>query len=468
MAPVFDNSWRTGPLGDWIEQISGAPIQEKGYARAIENWARLITALPDAAKHPENSSTLSGAQKNSFRILLEWWNGETQDESLSRAARDSIEKTASSAETDYLDVDRDKSRLKESTYHQSLFLLFELEFVHECRLLQKDNWEEFQGLLHAQREKCAQFAALQRIAHSFLADETNTYSHPASTVSSGVTIQRALALPILLQNTIGACIEPCPWLRTHEEKGRRPFYLWDVEKRCTIQVDQLDTPPDYICISHTWGRWLETEKLPVEIKGVPWLVPQNKKFDVLALPDMLSEAMETGYIWFDLLCIPQDRSVRALIEISRQAIIFSNAISAIAWLNDAESWDGLRTTARWLSLFYLHTSVAENASAYRLPDLPDPYETEDNPIELVVWDAEGSREEFEGDPVVENSAQPWFSSLWTLQEACLRPDMILCDKHWKPLVAGQSTAITLDHLITLINFITRGTYKNSVLKLEVM
>jgi hypothetical protein len=182
---------------------------------------------------------------------------------------------------------------------------------------------------------------------------------------------------------------------------------------------------------------------------------------------MLFQSMEGGYIWFDLLCIPQDRSVRALIEISRQVVIFSNAISAIAWLNDAVSWDSLRATARWLSLFYLRTSIAKDASQYPIPDLPDPDEVGDNSIELAIWRGEGSQDEFQGEYLVENDAQPWFSSLWTLQEVCLRPDMVLCDKYWKPLVAGQGTAITLDHLIALINFITRGTYKESARKLEV-
>jgi Heterokaryon incompatibility protein (HET) len=470
MAPVFDNSWRTGPLGDSIEQVLGVPTQCKGYTRALENWNRLMGSMQDISTQVQYRRTLSGAQKNSFRLLLEWWNSETQDESLSRAARDSIEETAgkSGEGSDHLDIDREKSRLKESTYHQNFFLLFQLEFVHESRLLQMDNWEEFLGLLHAQREKCAQFAALQRIALSFLVDEASASSNAVSTVPSGMDSQRAPTLPVLLKNIIGACIEPCPWLKSHETEAGHPFYLWDVEKRCTIQVDQKPIPPHYICISHTWGRWRKKKESLVEIHGVPWRIPQNSKFDVLKLPDMLSQSMGVGYVWFDLLCIPQDRSVRALTEISRQAVIFSNAISTIAWINDVESWNGLRAVAKWLSLFYLHTSVAEDASAYSLPDLPDPYEIEEEEIELFTYMAGNSQnEEADEDLSFDGSPQPWFSSLWTLQEACLRPDIALCDRNWKPLLAGPNVAITLDHLVALSNFIARKTFRATVLEVKV-
>lgn len=43
----------------------------------------------------------------------------------------------------------------------------------------------------------------------------------------------------------------------------------------------------------------------------------------------------------------------------------------------------------------------------------------------------------------------WFSSLWTLQESMMRPDMIFLNKQWEPLVTGARLAVTLGSLSSL-------------------
>ena len=72
-------------------------------------------------------------------------------------------------------------------------------------------------------------------------------------------------------------------------------------------------------------------------------------------------------------------------------------------------------------------------------------------------DAEGTPEapwvfETRHDQIV--TPDRWFTSLWTLQEACLRPDMILCDKNWD-IFGLQSkddkVSILLDDIIALLS-----------------
>src|ERR1700735_2606351 len=99
---------------------------------------------------------------------------------------------------------------------------------------------------------------------------------------------------------------------------------------CTVEVSNLKEVPRYACVSHTWGRWRE-DKPPVRLPGVEWLVPTNTRVRVQNLPQQLKDSFASGYLWFNLLCIPQDRSPLALSEIARQAEIFGGAISAIAW-----------------------------------------------------------------------------------------------------------------------------------------
>jgi hypothetical protein len=43
----------------------------------------------------------------------------------------------------------------------------------------------------------------------------------------------------------------------------------------------------------------------------------------------------------------------------------------------------------------------------------------------------------------------WFTSLWTLQEVCLHPDMVLCDRDWESLTISQSFMVPIDHIVVL-------------------
>lgn len=80
--------------------------------------------------------------------------------------------------------------------------------------------------------------------------------------------------------------------------------------------------------------------------------------------------------------------------------------------------------------------------------------------ELPAWilDLDGGNREVElelaSDPEdarTELSIDGWFSSLWTLQELCLRPDMVLFDRQWHAFTLGGpgNQAIRLDDLVAL-------------------
>lgn len=43
----------------------------------------------------------------------------------------------------------------------------------------------------------------------------------------------------------------------------------------------------------------------------------------------------------------------------------------------------------------------------------------------------------------------WFSSLWTLQEICLRPDMWLVNRDWELLTVGNGVPVSFDTLVAL-------------------
>lgn len=141
-----------------------------------------------------------------------------------------------------------------------------------------------------------------------------------------------------------------------------PYYLWDIRNERTVEVESLIHCPEYICISHTWGRWVDESKPPFQIPGVPWPTPRVKRerFNVEALPQNLQKLGKGDYVWFDLFCIPQVARKdnrwyeeeyrkrygeevldhwreRADDEIAHQSSIFHGSTGCIAWLNDIQN-----------------------------------------------------------------------------------------------------------------------------------
>lgn len=44
---------------------------------------------------------------------------------------------------------------------------------------------------------------------------------------------------------------------------------------------------------------------------------------------------------------------------------------------------------------------------------------------------------------------PYFTSLWTLQESTLRPDMVFCNASWQNLQVNDSEPVSLGHIVAL-------------------
>ncbi|KAM3557792.1 hypothetical protein ARSEF4850_004911 [Beauveria asiatica] len=156
------------------------------------------------------------------------------------------------------------------------------------------------------------------------------------------------------------------------EDSSLPHYLWDVERSETRPVEDIykstGKRPNYVAISHTWGRWKMKGQLE-HLSGVPWAIPKNTRFDVGKLPQILKENFPRKYIWIDLLTIPQgsEEKERKDEEIRKQTSIFHNANVAVAWLNDVEHWDGLASTVRFLCFYLLKGSASGESHIEALP-----------------------------------------------------------------------------------------------------
>lgn len=213
------------------------------------------------------------------------------------------------------------------------------------------------------------------------------------------------------------------------------------------------TEPAYVALSYTWGRYmLSDDELPhvkpLSIRGVDWPIPRVNPvthFSVLEFQGIINEVMRppdrffhfTDYrwrqrtwnrrlmntlyrfldnhrwayrfLWLDIACIDQRWTRTTMLEIGRQARIFRYADQSYAWLS--------RTSTATLrpALYNLRAAV------YGLQNEP--------------WTKEGSRG-FHSRPWLRMAIDsltglmndPWFSSLWTLQEAFLCNQAIILSR----------------------------------------
>jgi hypothetical protein len=426
---------------------------------------------------------------------------ECQDRHLTTAAIDFITARAAGI-SDNLDA-QTSTRILESSYHTHLFQLFEKEF---CSPPTKPaSSSVYPSDLPRRRNDAAVCASNQRIgnkcynarqlfsAHSQLPpdqhppndqlnkssdDESAGEDLPTSFVenneASNEPMQRftqALQWPRRLAQALfahpppvplGATLEPCPWLEATEKGSFLPHFLWDVSKRETVKVSPLKEVPEYTAVSHTWGRWRlrpppdsppgSPPPPPLPVDNVPWPVPQNSLFNVQDLPEILSTVPGgSPFVWFDLVCIPQvpredTKSELAKLkrqEVARQASIFSRAKHSVVWFSDVVNFQALQIAVYWMSLYLLEhpqhngldvdaTFAAANDAAGRLPQPPTSH--------ILTFDSSVRRGWKE---------HGWLSSLWTLQEACLRPDMWICDKGFHVLNANGTSPLSLDELLAL-------------------
>ena len=235
---------------------------------------------------------------------------------------------------------------------------------------------------------------------------------------------------------------------------------------------------------------METKGVNV-IPEVPWRVPKNARFDVVRLPDTfhkLKDRFTTEYIWIDLLCIPQqadDPQLASIIpeEIAKQAAIFQNATTCIAWLNYVTHWVAEYCTLGWLGGKY---AVLGSQPGMCIADtLIEAAEHGCNlPLQLTalskptfgypMWRRKLLEEHDrlhkwwrrvrKRYPYYHFEPSDWFSGVWTLQEAYLRPNMVLANKDWSVLCDPAGEPISFEELFSLNHVVwSLGSYGTQVI-----
>lgn len=203
--------------------------------------------------------------------------------------------------------------------------------------------------------------------------------------------------------------------------------------------------PKYNAISYTWGRFeLEKGQEPhihgLDISGVEWDIPRitpahfsrNQLREVLdkatgvytAGNSYITDSSPVEFVWLDVACIDQRFNTESMLEIGRQAKIFSNALCVYVWLAGTSATT-LGEIATQFDDVWDRTSesiVLGPNSLRRIQTANGTWRTaniqEHKNTRHIVAVAEGVIRD--GLVLIKTlTNDPWFSSLWTLQESYL-------------------------------------------------
>lgn len=441
----------------------------------LEEWAN-GEATEDLVK-----GYLSTAQYHSFIILQDWIHSKYELEAVAHPfARWLHDADVATLGHELLDEDdgveaRDSHIMHKGFRHASLYQkllsdLFRKEFSPAHWVGERYRQKETHGInfhnhefgdLDYCRHRAWQVCVSQRVAWKFTILDWNQGLENSTT-------SQVFENPLERKNY-------CPWL--HKDKTREGFprYLWDVAQKKTVDTSEFAHRVPYTCISHTWGRWRRKEW--VDVVGVPWRVPLNSRFNIEELPVTfysMKDRLTTDYIWLDLYCMPQetnDPQIAAILkeEIARQAAIFQNAASCIAWLNYINHWVAEYCAIGWLCAQYFEMSSGPGMQNSNTSLLQAAIHGSQLPLQLarldkptfgyserramfVRWRNEYnkmSRKMKKRGPYYHFEPSDWFSGVWTLQEAYLRPNMVLADKNWTILSDPSGQPIALEELFAL-------------------
>ncbi|KAH7464033.1 hypothetical protein FOMA001_g17948 [Fusarium oxysporum f. sp. matthiolae] len=196
-----------------------------------------------------------------------------------------------------------------------------------------------------------------------------------------------------------------------KELKSRPKWLWDSETKKTVLAEDYMFDQGYVAVSYTWGRWRDSW---CTIRGTPWSVPTTKSrnpstpeivcnFNIEDMMDILCRMPNVRYFWIDVLCINQkpqtmEQKKEKKAEIDKQGSIFKEANGVLVYLWSVDEGAQFKSAIRELGnmmCWYWQIAMARTKHDAHKPCI-------DESAKILRQD-------------------PWFSSLWTLQEMILAP-----------------------------------------------
>ncbi|RDW62523.1 hypothetical protein BP5796_10825 [Coleophoma crateriformis] len=254
-----------------------------------------------------------------------------------------------------------------------------------------------------------------------------------------------------------------PFSMSHHETGW-PLRLLHVSSMTSFERQEGNiyrgvTEPEYNCISYTWGRWMSEDR-SIVIDGVNWPIPGVKQdcFSVQNFQQAIHRASQgVAFIWLDVACIDQKHRAVKMAEIGRQAAIFNGARNSFIWLHSAP-FANLQPAVEGLArLSSMLEEEVRELCGYESPATESSMMSiageHDVQLSALCHNTEWLESVLKNLEVL--SQEPWFSSLWTLQEMYLRPDgkILARDANTISIQSGSHGPITIANIIMYANTI---------------
>jgi len=193
--------------------------------------------------------------------------------------------------------------------------------------------------------------------------------------------------------------------------------------------------PRYSILTYTWGRFRQGSGPALPVNGTQWGIPpiDPEKFTVSAFQRVVNDHLASDGIewaWIDVACINQAANSRENAEeVGHQAAIFDKADAVFVWL---WSLDTATVTNVFKDICNQGPQLEEDIERF-----PGDFDT---PLYNTMISLRKALNKLLQDP--------WFSSLWTLQELVLRKDAKILSSEVETVVWEEKWTA---NMITLVN-----------------
>lgn len=189
------------------------------------------------------------------------------------------------------------------------------------------------------------------------------------------------------------------------------------------------TSPRYAILTYTWGRFRAPwGSRALNVKGLKWKVPpiREEHFTVDVFQKVIAHMGQcVDFAWIDVCCIDQEDSATKMYEVGRQAGIFKQAKHAYAWLNFHPH---IELQSFFDTIFHLDNII----SGWQMWELTNRQKQSLIPrLQHILSTLHSLLQD------------PWFTSLWTLQEVVLRRDAIILSERGQPLTMSHNRQHTI-------------------------
>ncbi|KAF2122740.1 hypothetical protein BDV96DRAFT_561298 [Lophiotrema nucula] len=167
--------------------------------------------------------------------------------------------------------------------------------------------------------------------------------------------------------------------------------------------------PQYGILTYTWGRWQRKDGPRLGILGTSWTIPavDEEHFTTQSFERIIKRMGEdVEFAWLDVACIDQENDTVKMDEIRKQVSIFTTAHRVYVWLSRLPT--NTLTTALD-DVFRCETHLYDDDTRALGKSLPDVLTDLLHSLDTIFRD-------------------PWFTSLWTLQEGTLRRDALVLSR----------------------------------------